>query len=144
MERVDLDSDAPRTSKNGTPAGGRGLGATNRMHQCPYCEYTTYFTTNLRNHMRRHTGEKPYSCQYCAYSAITKQSLERHLRTHNKGQTFACRFCPYTTDQDVLLKRHVSCVHSGDKSSTCPHCSYQAVDSDDLRNHIMIHHNIQS
>ncbi|ROT83947.1 hypothetical protein C7M84_022857 [Penaeus vannamei] len=39
---VDLDSDAPRTSKNGTPAGGRGLGATNRMHQCPYLDTSIF------------------------------------------------------------------------------------------------------
>ncbi|XP_042233581.1 protein bric-a-brac 1-like isoform X5 [Homarus americanus] len=107
---VGLDSDGQRPNKSGTTGPGRGQDIS-RMHKCSYCDYTTYFTTNLRNHMRRHTGEKPYSCPHCSYSAITKQSLERHLHTHRRETPFQCPFCPYASNEKADVKMHASCIH---------------------------------
>ncbi|XP_045582582.1 protein tramtrack, beta isoform isoform X13 [Procambarus clarkii] len=107
---VEMDSDDQRPNKSGATRPGR-VHDTNRMHHCDYCHYTTYFTTNLRNHMRRHTGEKPYSCLECSYSAITKQSLERHMRTHRRVESLLCPCCPYLSTDSASLRRHTACVH---------------------------------
>ncbi|KAK8744046.1 hypothetical protein OTU49_000980 [Cherax quadricarinatus] len=108
---VGAESDDERPSKSGTTGPGRGHNI-NKMHKCSYCDYTTYFTTNLRNHMRRHTGEKPYSCPHCNYSAITKQSLDRHLRTHQRERLYVCPFCSYKSNDSADLRKHAPCVHS--------------------------------
>ncbi|KAK7083305.1 hypothetical protein SK128_001311, partial [Halocaridina rubra] len=53
-----------------------------KRHPCPYCPYSSCVATNWRNHMRTHTGEKPFKCPHCSYSAITKDNLKRHIRSH--------------------------------------------------------------
>ncbi|XP_042233582.1 protein jim lovell-like isoform X6 [Homarus americanus] len=84
---------------------------TYKMHSCPYCSYSSSVTTNLRNHLRTHTKEKPFACSYCSYRSTTKDHLIKHL-----------------------------CTHTGEKPYACPHCSYRSVQKCNLKNHMMTHH----
>ena len=33
-----------------------------KKHHCPYCDYSSDKSTNVRDHTRQHTGEKPFEC----------------------------------------------------------------------------------
>ncbi|XP_045582579.1 protein bric-a-brac 1 isoform X9 [Procambarus clarkii] len=105
---VRLSTGVQRTGGRGTTRGGKGMTSTTKMHQCPYCSYSSPVTTNLKNHLRTHTKEKPYSCAHCPYSAITKQSLEDHIRKHTGERPFSCPHCPYNAISKKRLKRHIS------------------------------------
>ncbi|XP_045582586.1 protein tramtrack, beta isoform isoform X18 [Procambarus clarkii] len=98
------------TEKGGTGVW-QGQATTYKMHLCHYCSYSSSVTTNLRNHMRTHTKEKPFACSYCSYRSTTKDHLVKHL-----------------------------CTHTGEKPYACPHCSYRAVQKGNLKNHILVHH----
>ncbi|KAG7154335.1 B-cell lymphoma/leukemia 11A-like [Homarus americanus] len=54
------------------------------IHKCPYCPYTSRLSSNLRRHVRTHTGEMPYSCPLCDFRCKDASSMKRHRGTHTR------------------------------------------------------------
>lgn len=48
-------------------------------YSCPYCPYSNRRPAHLKNHIRIHTGERPYACALCDYKCIQKQNLKSHV-----------------------------------------------------------------
>ncbi|XP_047478302.1 longitudinals lacking protein, isoforms H/M/V-like isoform X21 [Penaeus chinensis] len=104
--RVGMDSDDLRDGRRIT-GPSMEVPPFYKTHQCPYCTYNTKFTTSLRNHMRTHTGEKPYSCPYCSFCSATKDRLKSHIRTHTGEKPYACSYCPHRSSRKDSLKNHM-------------------------------------
>ena len=45
----------------------------------------------LRRHVRRHTGEKPYQCSVCQRRFSRSDHMRTHMRTHTGERPYACR-----------------------------------------------------
>ena len=59
-------------------------GKENHEFQCQDCGYSTNYKSVMKNHVMIHTGEKLYSCPYCEYSTIQSCNMKRHVRrNHN-------------------------------------------------------------
>lgn len=54
-------------------------------HDCKICGRSFPFHSSLSQHMRRHTGVRPYKCPYCDHRASQKGNLKVHIRSHKLG-----------------------------------------------------------
>lgn len=54
-------------------------------YDCSVCGRSFPFLSSLSQHMRRHTGARPYKCPYCDHRASQKGNLKVHIRSHKLG-----------------------------------------------------------
>lgn len=85
----DLDSPLPRHGKVpiapacttvaiGTPSED----ASRRKLKCQYCDKAFLKNFDLQQHLRSHTGEKPFQCIVCGRAFAQKSNVKKHMQTH--------------------------------------------------------------
>ncbi len=60
-------------------------------HVCPFCAQTFATRRNVKRHMRKHTGEQPYTCTICDKSFYRDDDLRRHKVLHERTTYYSPR-----------------------------------------------------
>jgi hypothetical protein len=86
---------------------------------CVHCGTPFTSQTNLRRHMKIHSGFKPFACTHpgCNQEFLRRCDLKTHMRTHTKERPYVCSFegCDRTFTTCSNLRRHERTGHGNEK-----------------------------
>ena len=82
--------------------------------------------TNLNNHRRLHTGERPFVCieLNCGRSFAQVTNLNNHMKTHHKIQQYVCSQCPKKFHTVTQLNHHLGTHGITIKTQIAPRGDY--------------------
>lgn len=63
---------------------GKRIRWRNPGYRCGVCEKLCENSYKLNEHMRTHSGERPFGCAFCTWRFATKSNLKRHARLVHK------------------------------------------------------------
>ncbi|XP_041348962.1 zinc finger protein 420-like isoform X2 [Gigantopelta aegis] len=86
-----------------------------KQFRCDMCEKRFKSACHLTNHVRTHTGEKPFECLVCGAAFVEQSGLNRHRKRSHVGMSredyerlfsFTCDQCPKRFDSGQRLVLH--------------------------------------
>ncbi|XP_062384829.1 zinc finger protein 282 [Sardina pilchardus] len=82
------------------------LCAERRVYVCSFCPKSFARLSQLKEHLRSHTGEKPFSCATCGRRFTKHCNLVRHAVVHSGEKPYRCPTCAKCFTQSSSLKSH--------------------------------------
>lgn len=97
-----------------------------KIHTCDICRKTFKRREHLYQHVKLHTGFRPFTCENCNKSFMRKEHLLRHMTSHSGQKNFTCEICEKSFSRNDNLLKHKK-THEKQNSFTCEMCQKQFV-----------------
>nr|XP_033787863.1 zinc finger protein 131 isoform X4 [Geotrypetes seraphini] len=120
-----------------------------KIHVCQYCDKQFDHFGHFKEHLRKHTGEKPFQCANCHERFARNSTLKCHLTVCQSGigakkgrkKLYECQVCNSVFNSWDQFKDHLV-LHTGDKPNHCTICDLWFMQGSELRRHLRETHNI--
>lgn len=113
------------------------------LHLCSYCCRTFTAKNNLKRHIRRHTGQKPYKCSHCPKSFFRRDDLKGHMIRHEYIKPFRCCLCQKGYTDRACVKNHMAKEHGSRLMHVCPLCGESFASEETFSSHKATHPELQ-
>lgn len=97
-----------------------------KTHVCDICQRGFKRREHLYQHMKLHTGFRPYICEHCNKSFMRKEHVIRHSTLHSGQKNFTCNICDKSFSRNDNLLKHKK-THEKQASYVCEICQKQFV-----------------
>ncbi|XP_037036664.1 zinc finger protein 845-like isoform X1 [Bradysia coprophila] len=106
-----------------------------RKHICELCGKAFGHPHNLKSHMVKHSGEKPYQCPICLKRFGYYSRMKTHAWIHSGLKPYKCDQCDKCYNDSTDLRRHKR-IHGGvEKKFECELCKIKFYEHKYLRAH---------
>jgi uncharacterized Zn-finger protein len=100
--------------------------------KCTVCEMTFTRKLSLKQHMRIHTGEKPFACKICEERFVSNSHMHFHIKTKHKNTQ---NIIEHTNIKPKKERRN----NYTDETLSCGICNDSFTDLGDCLNHEQTH-----
>lgn len=108
------------------------------IYICEMCHKVSRHRTTHLNHIRTHTGERPYECRTCDKAFRTSQARTKHELLHTDKRPYECKSCDSAFRQKSHLLSHML-THTKEKRHVCHVCQKAFAIRSNLVVHLRMH-----
>ncbi|XP_062855565.1 zinc finger protein 131 [Trichomycterus rosablanca] len=118
-----------------------------KVHMCVYCNKEFDHLGHFKEHLRKHTGEKPFECPDCHERFARNSTLKCHMSACQNGagakkgrkKLYECQVCGEVFNSWDQFKDHLV-IHTGEKPNHCTLCDQWFTHSRELGVHLQQEH----